>query len=122
MKFKLIIALLDDSKTESIIKAARSVGAMGATIINNARGEGRDAPITFFGLTLETQRDVVLFLVKESLSRHVLESISEVGEFSKIPGSGIAIQVAVEDTVGLEYQIEELMQQTEKESPPVSER
>ncbi len=124
MKFKLIIAFLDESKTEAVIKAARDTGALGATIINNARGEGVNTPTTFFGLTLETQRDVVLFLVKKELSRIILESIAEVGEFAHKPGSGIAIQIAVEDAVGIEHQVEELKEQSERQRQraPVSER
>ena len=64
--------------------------------------------ISFFGLSLETQRDVVLFLVEEHLSRHILEKICDVGEFETSPGTGIAIQVDVEDAVGVSHQIEKL--------------
>ncbi|MES0327710.1 MAG: P-II family nitrogen regulator [Gammaproteobacteria bacterium] len=90
------------------MKTARESGATGATVINNARGEGLDKSKTFFGLSLETQRDVVLFLVEEHLSRHILEKISDVGEFDSSPGSGIAIQIDVEDAVGVAHQIEKL--------------
>ena len=58
MHFKLIIAFVEDSQTESIMEAAREAGATGCTIINNARGEGIKESKTFFGLTLATQRDV----------------------------------------------------------------
>lgn len=68
MHFKLIICFVEDSKTDEIMEAARIAGATGATIINNARGEGLTQNKTFFGLTLETQRDVVLFLVEQHLS------------------------------------------------------
>ena len=89
--------------------AARSRGATGATIISNARGEGLNQTKTFFGLSFETQRDVLLFLVEEHLSRHILEEISEVGEFDVGPGSGIAIQIDVEDAVGIAHQVESLV-------------
>lgn len=108
MHFKLIIAFVEDEKTDMVMKAARESGATGATVINNARGEGVDKSETFFGLSLETQRDVLLFLVEEHLSRHILEKISDVGEFDSSPGSGIAIQIDVEDAVGVAHQIEKL--------------
>ena len=95
--------------------AARKAGATGATVINNARGEGLDLKKTFFGLSLETQRDVILFLVEEHLSRHILEKIAEVGEFEAKPGSGIAIKIDVEDAVGVTHQIEKLVDVVEKE-------
>ncbi len=40
MRFKLIIAFIEDSKTDDVLEAAREAGATGATVINNARGEG----------------------------------------------------------------------------------
>ena len=108
MHFKLIIAFVDDDKTSAVMKAARDSGATGATIIGNARGEGLTPAKSFFGLTLETQRDVLLFLVEGHLSRSILETVSSVAEFDTQPGTGIAIQVDVEDAVGVSHQIETL--------------
>ena len=39
MHFKLIVAFVEDSKTDDIMEAAREAGATGCTVINNARGE-----------------------------------------------------------------------------------
>lgn len=108
MHFKLIISLVEDDKTDAVMDAAREAGATGATIISNARGEGLKEARTFFGLSLETQRDVLLFLVEEHLSRPILEKIAEVGEFESKPGKGIAFQVDVEDAVGVTQQIRSL--------------
>ena len=97
------------------MKAARKAGATGATVINNARGEGIKKSKTFFGLTLESQRDVVLFIVEEHLSRHILETIGEVGEFDTSPGTGIAVQIDVEDALGVAHQIESIVSKVEDE-------
>lgn len=114
MHFKLIIALVEDHKTEKVMTAAREAGATGATVINQARGEGLEKAKTFFGLSLETQRDMVLFLVEEHISRQILETIAEVGEFEDTPGSGIAFQIDVEDAVGVSHQIRELTEVVEE--------
>ncbi len=108
MHFKLIVAFVEDKTTDAVMDAARNAGATGATVITNARGEGLKQAKTFFGLSLETQRDVLLFLVEEHLSRLILETIGEVGEFDTAPGTGIAIQLDVEDAVGVTHQIKEL--------------
>ena len=108
MHFKLIVAFVEDTKTEQIMQAAREAGATGATVINNARGEGLEEAKTFFGLTLSTQRDVLLLLVEQHLSRQILEHIGEVGEFDAKPGTGIAVVLDVEDAVGVLHQAEEL--------------
>ncbi len=115
MHFKLIICFVEDSKTDAVMKAARDAGATGSTIITNARGEGLTQSKTFFGLSLETQRDVILFLVEEHLSRHILETIEQAGEFDNKPGTGIAIQIDVEDAVGVSHQIQTLQNMVEEE-------
>lgn len=115
MHFKLLLVFVEDSKTDAVMDAARESGATGATIINNARGEGLTRNKTFLGLTLETQRDVLLFLVEEHLSRQILETIAEVGEFDTSPGTGIAVQIDVEDAVGVAHQIQSLASIVEDE-------
>jgi len=115
MHFKLLIALVEDGKTESVLVAAREAGATGSTVISQARGEGLEKSTTFFGLNLETQRDAILLLVEEHLSRHILETISEVGEFEEKPGTGIAFQIDVQDAVGVSHQIEQLTSIVEEE-------
>jgi nitrogen regulatory protein PII len=113
MHFKLIIAFVEDDKTDLVLDTARDNGAKGATVINNARGEGLKQTKTFFGLSLETQRDVLLFLVEEHLSRHILEKIAKVAEFDNKSGTGIAFQIDVEDAIGVTRQVLELNQEIE---------
>ena len=115
MHFKLLIVFLNDDKTDDVLKAARNAGATGATVINNARGEGLIESKTFFGLSLDTQRDMLLFLVEEHMARQILEEIAEAGEFDSRPGSGIAIQIDVEDAVGVTGQVEKLQEIVEDE-------
>jgi hypothetical protein len=100
MHFKLLVVFVEDEKTDDVIKAAREAGATGCTVVSNARGEGAEEKSSFFGLALTTQRDVVLLLVEEHLSRHILEHIGVIGEFDDKPGTGLAIQIDVEDAVG----------------------
>jgi len=113
MHFKLIISLVEDNKTDAVMDAAREAGATGATVINHARGEGLKRSKTFFGLTLETQRDVLFFLVEEHMSRSILETIARVGQFDEKPGTGIAFQIDVEDAVGVRQQIQNLTEAVE---------
>jgi nitrogen regulatory protein PII len=113
MHFKLLIAFVEDDKTEEVVEAAREAGATGATIITNARGEGINKSKTFLGLDLETRRDVVLLLVETSLSRPILERIADVGGFDTTPGTGIAFQIDVEDAVGVMHQAELLVEVAE---------
>lgn len=108
MRFKLIVVFVEDSKTEKVVEAAREAGATGCTRIYTASGEGLEAPSTFFGLTLETQRDVLLLLVEQHRARQILENIGVAGEFDETPGTGIAFQVDVEDAIGVAHQIQSI--------------
>ncbi|KPJ81425.1 MAG: transcriptional regulator [Gammaproteobacteria bacterium SG8_30] len=115
MHFKLIVVMVEDQKTEAVLEAAREAGATGATVLNQARGEGLKPAKTFFGLSIESQRDVILLLVEEHMSRRILETIARVGHFDDTPGTGIALQVDVEDAVGVRHQIKALTESVEEE-------
>ena len=113
MHFKLIVVFIEDDKTDLVLDTARKEGAKGATVVSNARGEGLNRSKTFFGLTLETQRDVLLLLVEEHLSRHILETVAQAAQFDSRPGTGIAFQIDVEDAIGVMHQVEELTPEIE---------
>ena len=115
MHFKLIIALTEDSITDKVVEAAKQKGATGSTVISSARGEGMEVTKTFLGLNLETQRDVILLLVEEHMSRDILESMEATGEFEANPGSGIAFSIDVEDAVGVSHQVNQLAELVEEE-------
>lgn len=115
MKFKLIVAMVTDEKTLSIIDAAREAGATGCTVITGARGEGLDPPKTFLGLSLEGQRDVILMLIEGHMSRQILEVIAERGRFNEEPGTGVVFQIDIEDVVGLASQIATIEREIEDE-------
>jgi len=114
MHFKLIIAFVDENCTDEMMAAAREAGATGATVVNNVRGEGLARKKSFFGLAVDAQRDVLMFVVEQHLSRKILECISEVADFDNNPGSGMALQIDLEDTIGLKSQIETLMDEVEE--------
>lgn len=115
MRFKLILALVQEDRVEAVLKAAREAGATGATVIPSARGEGMVPKKTFLGLQLTAAHDIVLFIVEENLCSSILERIAAAGQFDSEPGSGLAIQLAVEDAVGFTAQIRELSKKVESE-------
>ena len=115
MHFKLILVVVDDAISSEVADAAREAGATGVTQINTARGEGVTPKKTFLGLSMENQCDVLLLVVEEHLSRRILESISSAGNFDTQPGRGIALQIDVEDVVGVSHQVQELSRAVEEE-------
>ena len=115
MQMKLIVALVPDDKTDTIIDAAREGGATGATVITSVRGEGLKPEKTFLGLELTARRDVLLFLVVGAKAQEILERIRDAGRFEAEPGAGVAFQLAIEDVVGLTTQLPTMMKEVEDE-------
>ncbi len=109
MKFKIVFAPVKTHKTDPVVDAAKEAGATGATIIP-ARGTGMHEAKTFFGLTLEDQTDIVMFLLEEHIVSPVLEAIKTAGEFDK-PGTGIAFVLPVEQVLGLESQMDKFKEE-----------
>jgi len=114
MHFKLIVVMVEDRHTDEILAASREAGATGATVVNQARGEGLAPTKTFLGLSMGNQVDLILMLVEEHLSRHILEKIAKVGQFDETSGTGIAFQVDVEDAIGVRHQISALTESVEE--------
>ena len=115
MKMKLLIAIVDDDVTDDIIEAAREAGATGATIINNAHGEGLKVEKTFFGLDLSGQRDIILFLVVAERARRILEAIEKGGRLLEDRNMGLALQLDIEDAVGLRGQLTAMLDEIKDE-------
>ena len=53
------------------------------------------------------------FLVEKHQSRHILDRINEVGQFDDKPGTGIAVQLDVEDAVGVAHQAAKITSEIE---------
>ena len=104
MRFKVILASVKQEISDTIVDAGKKAGATGATVIP-ARGTGIHEAKTFFGLTLEAQTDIIMFLVEEHIVQDILAAIGEAGQFQK-PGTGIAFVLPVEHVIGLESQME----------------
>ncbi len=112
MRFKAIISMVKSDLTDRIVDAAKDAGGTGATIVP-ARGTGIREAKTFFGLTLDAQTDVIIFLVEEHLVDRILEALWVAGEFNK-PGTGIAFVLPVEQAIGLQSQISHFEKEAEK--------
>ncbi len=104
MDYKIIIALVKPEITNEIVAAAKTAGATGDVIIP-ARGSGVKETKLFFGLTVEDQTEVIMFLVAAHKVPGIMQAIKAEAEFEK-PGRGIAFVLNVEQVEGLESQIE----------------
>ena len=109
MQFKLIMTFVKPSITDDVVDAMKKAGATGATIIP-ARGTGMHEAKTFFGLSIENQTDIIVFLVEEHVVENLIKVIQLAGKFDE-PGTGIAFVLPVEHIAGLESQMKKFKDQ-----------
>lgn len=109
MRFKIIMAFVKPHITDTVVDAMKEAGATGATIVP-ARGTGIHEAKSFFGLSIEDQTDIAVFLVEEHVVETLLEVIKTAGKFDE-PGTGIAVVLPIEHVVGLESQMKKFKEQ-----------
>jgi nitrogen regulatory protein P-II 1 len=109
MRFKIIMAFVKPHVSDQVVEAVKKAGATGATIIP-ARGTGIHEAKSFFGLSIEDQTDIIVFLVEEHVVDELLEAIKTAGKFDQ-PGTGIAFVLPVEHVCGLESQMKKFKEQ-----------
>jgi nitrogen regulatory protein P-II 1 len=103
MRFKVILAMVNDKYQDKVIESAKTAGATGVTILN-ARGEGIHQQKSFMGLTMEAQKDMLLFLVEDFIANNIMDAIYTAGHLSE-HGNGIAFTLSVDRAIGLESQM-----------------
>jgi len=109
MQFKLIVAFVKPNITDSVVDAMKKAGATGATIVP-ARGTGIHEAKSFFGLSIEDQTEIIIFLVEEHVVENLMEVIQEAGKFEE-PGTGIALVLPIDHIAGLESQMKKFKKQ-----------
>lgn len=101
MKYECIVAILPRGEADRVMNDAKKAGAQGGTIFL-ARGTGAHEAKIFFGLTLETGREILLILTKEDQTDTILDAIVESANL-KQPGAGIAFVLDVNRIIGLQH-------------------
>jgi len=94
-----IFAIVNSGFAEDVMDVARKAGARGGTIIN-ARGVVNEAAASFFGITMHSEKEIVMIVAPKELKDGILNAIySEMGMANK--AQGIAFSLPVSDTAGL---------------------
>lgn len=97
--YEVILAIVDSSYADDVMDVAREQGARGGTIID-ARGVAREDAAAFFGITLHSEKEIVMIVVPRNIKDAVLNAIyKEMGMSKK--AHGIAFSLPITDTVGL---------------------
>ncbi len=94
-----IFCIVNSGYSEAVMDAAKKLGATGGTVIN-ARGTASKEAETFFHITVQPEKEIVMILVPAKIKDDVLHALyKEVGLDSA--GQGIAFSLPVDSVVGL---------------------
>lgn len=98
-QFEMVFAIVNSGYTEEVMDAVKACGATGGTILN-ARGTANTEIEKFFGISISSEKELVMIIISKSIKENVLKAIYEkVG--LDTPGQGIAFTVPVDDVVGI---------------------
>ena len=95
-KFELVVCIVNAGYSENVMKAARSAGARGGSIVRG-RGSANPESEEFFGVTIHPDKEIVLVLVTADIKDAVLKTIYKNAGLST-EGAGIVFSLPVSRT------------------------
>jgi len=103
MKFIALIAVIQDKDEEAAIKVAKEAGAGSVTILHG-KNIGLEEKKVFFGLTLEENVSVLLFVLPRRLSMKVMKALRTTFDLDNHENSGLAFTIPLSHVAGLDTQ------------------
>lgn len=101
----MLVAIVERGYCETVMKAAKTAGAKGGTVLHG-RGTGSLDATKVLGITIEPEKDIVLIVTDKSIRKDIMKAIyQEVGLTTE--GKGIVISLPVEDIIGLSSLVKE---------------
>lgn len=90
----MIVSITNHGEADALMRAARKVGARGGTVVN-ARGTGTEEDITYFGISLVPEKEILIIISDAAHADAIVEELAAQPVFSE-PGGGIVFAAAVE--------------------------
>ena len=101
---EVVFAIVDAGYAEDVMDVARDQGVRGGTILN-ARGVAGQEAAAFFGITLHSEKEILMMVVEKDIRDNVLNAIyKQMGMAKK--AKGIVFSLPVSDVAGLAANVE----------------
>jgi len=101
MKFTALVAIIEDKDEETAIDVAKEAGAGGVTILHG-KNIGLEEKKVFFGLTLEENVSVLLFVLPRRLSMKVMKAIRVKFDLDNAQNGGLVFTLPLSHVAGLD--------------------
>lgn len=95
----LIISIVNQGYSETVMDAAKEVGATGGTILH-ARGAGYEEAENFLGISIQAEKEVVAILASKENRCGIMEAINQVAGI-KSEARGIVFSMPVGQMAGI---------------------
>ncbi len=103
---EVIFVIVNSGYAEDAMDVAREQGVRGGTILN-ARGVAGQEAAAFFGITLHSEKEILLMVVEKDIRDKVLNALyKQLGMGKK--ASAIAFSLPVSDVAGLVKETEQV--------------
>lgn len=97
--YQLMVTIVDRELGDTVVEAARSVGATGATILHG-RGVGHHETGSIFNIQIEPEKEIVLMVVENEDADRITSVINDKMNI-KEPGKGLLFTLDVNKATGL---------------------
>lgn len=97
--YDLITAIVNQGHFDEVMEAAKSAGARGGTILHGRR-VGVESETTFFGISIQHEKEIVAILAPHDIKSDIMAAIIERCGMSK-PAQGMIISLPVDEIYGL---------------------
>lgn len=74
-ELKALYVIVNAGFSSDVVDIARSLGSTGATILNARGSAGK--PQTILGITIDSEKEIVLSVVEKEIAAKIMESIKE---------------------------------------------
>lgn len=101
MKFVALITIIPDQEEERAIEVAKKAGAGGVTIIHG-RSIGLKEKKVFFGLTLEENVSMLVFVLPRKLSMKVMKALRKAFDLDSHENRSLAFTMPLSHVAGLD--------------------
>jgi len=81
----LITFIVSHGDAHDVMTAAREAGARGGTILN-AHGTHRETDVQFFGMTLVSEKEMLVIVAEKDLAENILNAVKRLPVFKKTGG------------------------------------
>jgi len=81
----LITFIVSHGEAYDIMTVAREAGAKGGTILN-AHGTLRDSDFEFFGMTLGSEKEMLIIVAEKDQAESILNAVKDLAVFKKTGG------------------------------------